>query len=830
MVFRCPGRPPSLDGDGDHRWRPLRVSTSGTPAELESMVRSNGPREPGRIRVLLAIFEFPLLCSAFRTRPGRRTRHRRRRLGQPVRGGSWRRSPARTSKSSSASASRSGRRRARASASIETLKAARPGIRVIALECRCGAQQFGMALKAGADGYLTREATEHDVVAAVRAVVAGNTYVSPTIVTRMVNAYVLHTPESGPADPYEALIGARARGPPPGRDRPHQPGSGPDPEPVRADDPQRAGADHGEARAARPGRPPEVRHPARPPRGGRPVSTSRTRLGRLADRARAAARAPRHGSASASRRSWPVSARSSRWSSSSAPPRSSRSPTSTASDPSATRAPGGRSPRPTATSACARRATTPEYAKLTSATHAGIGCESCHGPLGGHALASPGDDRGVRLHVAVPTDARLREVPRRRRRAARPPSGRSCRPTTTSRTACQCHDPHTGISRRPPDRPAPARSPAAVRDLPRTGRLQGPRPAPPDRRERGHGLPVLPPPGPRPGRREPGRTDAPTPIRPDAARDAARARSARRTAPRPSRGGAGRRDPGAPGRARPVDPGGLGQPSPVPRLRADDRGRRWPERPCSAGSSRSSSRPRPPEPGADRPGLRPADRGLDVRRRHEPMHRLRAVRGRLQDREPRPRGARLQPDLGRAPRDGERRHGLRRLARRPGSTGSRSTSTAPAPTGKTVASAFFEPRLCMQCENSPCTSVCPVGATYRTPDGVILVDAERCIGCGYCVTACPYGARYIVPAGRAAPAGHARRRRQVHLVLPPPGPRARCRPASRSARSGRASSATGTTPTSEIARIVREQQPEMLHPEYGTRPRVLYLGPAIEEA
>jgi len=67
--------------------------------------------------------------------------------------------------------------------------------------------------------------------------------------------------------------------------------------------------------------------------------------------------------------------------------------------------------------------------------------------------------------------------------------------------------------------------------------------------------------------------------------------------------------------------------------------------------------------------------------------------------------------------------------------------------------AYFVPRLCMQCEDSPCTGVCPVGATYRTPDGVILVDADRCIGCGYCLLACPYGARYLVPAGGRTPQG-----------------------------------------------------------------------------
>jgi tetrathionate reductase subunit B len=73
--------------------------------------------------------------------------------------------------------------------------------------------------------------------------------------------------------------------------------------------------------------------------------------------------------------------------------------------------------------------------------------------------------------------------------------------------------------------------------------------------------------------------------------------------------------------------------------------------------------------------------------------------------------------------------------------------------GSAVTDVRFVPRLCMQCEDSPCTGVCPVGATYRTPDGVVLVDEERCIGCGYCIVACPYGARYIVPAGGDMPRG-----------------------------------------------------------------------------
>ncbi|CVH79399.1 Tetrathionate reductase subunit B precursor [Coriobacteriaceae bacterium CHKCI002] len=55
---------------------------------------------------------------------------------------------------------------------------------------------------------------------------------------------------------------------------------------------------------------------------------------------------------------------------------------------------------------------------------------------------------------------------------------------------------------------------------------------------------------------------------------------------------------------------------------------------------------------------------------------------------------------------------------------------------------YWLPTQCQQCENAPCVSVCPTGASHRDPDNnVVMIDKELCIGCEYCIYACPYGAR-----------------------------------------------------------------------------------------
>ena len=73
---------------------------------------------------------------------------------------------------------------------------------------------------------------------------------------------------------------------------------------------------------------------------------------------------------------------------------------------------------------------------------------------------------------------------------------------------------------------------------------------------------------------------------------------------------------------------------------------------------------------------------------------------------------------------------------------------------------FYMPVQCQQCRLPPCTKVCPVQATWKENDGIVVVDYNWCIGCRYCIAACPYGARHFnwkkpgLPAGEMNPETH----------------------------------------------------------------------------
>jgi two-component system response regulator NreC len=170
-------------------------------------VRNNGAGPgAGRIAIQLAIFDFPMLVAGFRSiidaeldmevtaTPG----------SVDAIGDSLAKTPADVVIAECQPLSAPGSSTFEA---IETVRRTAPGVRIIALECRSGSgsEQFSMALKAGADGYLTRESEPSDLVAALRSVSRGQTYVSPSIVTRMVNTYVLRSSDSPAGDVYASL-------------------------------------------------------------------------------------------------------------------------------------------------------------------------------------------------------------------------------------------------------------------------------------------------------------------------------------------------------------------------------------------------------------------------------------------------------------------------------------------------------------------------------------------------------------------------------------------------------------------------------------------------
>ncbi len=73
---------------------------------------------------------------------------------------------------------------------------------------------------------------------------------------------------------------------------------------------------------------------------------------------------------------------------------------------------------------------------------------------------------------------------------------------------------------------------------------------------------------------------------------------------------------------------------------------------------------------------------------------------------------------------------------------------------------FYMPVQCHQCRNPPCVKVCPVGATWKEPDGIVVIDYDWCVGCRCCMSACPYGARHFnwaepdLPAAEMNPQTH----------------------------------------------------------------------------
>ena len=135
--------------------------------------------------------------------------------------------------------------------------------------------------------------------------------------------------------------------------------------------------------------------------------------------------------------------------------------------------------------------------------------------------------------------------------------------------------------------------------------------------------------------------------------------------------------------------------------------------------------------------------------------------------------------------------------------------------GAKVEKAFFVPKLCNQCTHPACVQVCPTGATYRTQDGVVLIDHKYCIGCQYCVQACPYGARFYRPKERVTDKCTWCYHRITKGLQPacvevcPVGARI---------------FGDRNDPQSPISLFIRNNRVQVLRPETGNAPNVFYVG------
>lgn len=149
---------------------------------------------------------------------------------------------------------------------------------------------------------------------------------------------------------------------------------------------------------------------------------------------------------------------------------------------------------------------------------------------------------------------------------------------------------------------------------------------------------------------------------------------------------------------------------------------------------------------------------------------------------------------------------------------------------------FYLPVSCQQCDDPPCTKVCPTGATWAEKDGIVVIDYDWCIGCRCCMAACPYGARHFnwrepsVPADTINP--------NMHYLGNRPRPRGvveKCTFCIQRVREGRYPACVEVCPVgarkfgnlldpeSEIRYIIDNKRVMVLKEELNTMPKFFYF-------
>jgi Fe-S-cluster-containing dehydrogenase component len=149
---------------------------------------------------------------------------------------------------------------------------------------------------------------------------------------------------------------------------------------------------------------------------------------------------------------------------------------------------------------------------------------------------------------------------------------------------------------------------------------------------------------------------------------------------------------------------------------------------------------------------------------------------------------------------------------------------------------FYMPVACQQCEQPPCTKTCPTGATWKEPDGIVVIDYDWCIGCRCCMAACPYGARHFnwkkpsLPANEMNP--------NTHVLGNRPRPKGvveKCTFCIQRTRAGKYPACVEVCPTgsrkfgnlldpdSEIRYIIEHKRILVLKEELNTMPKFFYF-------
>ncbi len=149
---------------------------------------------------------------------------------------------------------------------------------------------------------------------------------------------------------------------------------------------------------------------------------------------------------------------------------------------------------------------------------------------------------------------------------------------------------------------------------------------------------------------------------------------------------------------------------------------------------------------------------------------------------------------------------------------------------------FYMPVQCQQCENPPCVKVCPVQATWKEPDGIVVIDYEWCIGCRYCMVACPYGARRFNWAEPNLPADQLNPNTHVLGNRPrPKGVVEKCTFCIQRTREGRYPACVEICPVgarkfgnmldpkSEIRAVLESKRVFILKEDLNTRPKFFYF-------